>query len=291
MFRDLQLDDRELFRSYFLKKQYPHSQYNFTNLYMWKHMMQTKYAVIGDFLCITGTARDGRPMAMYPVGTGDIAEPVEALLSHFGSGLLFVILDDAMVEELTSILDQPYEVLDRRDSYDYVYKSETLITLSGKKLHAKRNHINKFKSLYSYEYRSITEKLLPQCAALEKLWIERKEDLSERERQFEYEATMRVIDHFEELGCRGGILFVDGNPAAFSIGEMMTEDTALIHIEKANTDYEGSFTFINQQVCEHEFSQAAFINREEDMGLEPLRKAKLSYRPERLNVAKHVVIK
>lgn len=289
MFQELRLEDRALFQQFFSLKQYPHSQYNFTNLFMWHPMMQFAYQVVDGFLCVVAQKDPQHPLVFFPVGEGDLQKPLSFLMEQFGPGMTMVGVSQEMRRALEEAVSFPFTAQDHRSSYDYVYAQTSLDTLAGKKLHGKRNHIRRFQNQYNYSFFPLEEKWLPACRQLELDWIASRQDWTDQEKELECLATMRVIDHFQDLGCRGGILLVEEQPVAFSIGEMITQDTALIHVEKADTFFEGSYPMINQLMCREVFSDATWINREEDMGLESLRKAKLSYYPDHFNEIQKIV--
>lgn len=284
-FKQIELSDKALFDQYLKINQYPHSQFNFTNIYMWGDFINMKYALLDDFLCIGGNCKRLCNYMLYPLGIGDKRAVIEKMIDFYQGNFRFLVLNDEMLNELEQFFPGEFEVFDMRNSYDYVYNSEDLINLTGKKYHSKRNHINKFKQLYQYEYVKLTKETLPLCKEVEEYWIE-KSDMPEEEKAHERAATYKALDNFEYLGAVGGIITVEGEPVAFSLGEMMTDDMALIHLEKAKTEFEGSYTVINNEFVKHEFAGAKWINREEDMGLPSLRKAKTSYRPVFLNEAK-----
>ncbi|MBE7042376.1 MAG: DUF2156 domain-containing protein [Ruminococcaceae bacterium] len=284
----LRLEDGPLIREYLQTKCYAYSQCNFTTMYLWEKMTGAKWQIIEDCLCISMNVR-GCTFASFPVGNGDVHGAIEHLRNEFSGCLFFGMLTNEMLAQMQQWYSNLI-VTDRRDSYDYVYLREKLVTLSGKKLHGKRNHINKFKSLYSYEYHPFSKEFAKECLVLEQNWLNTKADMDDFSRECEYDAVRKSIEDFDALGCKGGVLTVDSKVIAFTIGEMLTPDTALIHMEKADATYQGAYPMINQQFCEHEFQDAVYIDREEDMGLESLRKAKLSYDPEKLIEVQTVVI-
>ena len=164
-------------------------------------------------------------------------------------------------------------------AWDYVYERESLATLSGKKLHGKRNHINKFLSRYpNYEYKPLTTDLIEACIALYDQWTEDK-DVSDAAFSDERKSVLLALNNLEALGLVGGTIFVEDNLIAFTVGERLLPHIQLIHIEKANFEYEGVFPMINQQYILHECEGVVLVNREEDMGIAGIRKAKHSYNP------------
>lgn len=167
-----------------------------------------------------------------------------------------------------------------RDIADYVYESEKLATLAGKKLHAKRNHINKFKATHeNWSYETMSEGNLEECFQMALKWRNENGCEEDEEKNAEMCVTLNALRLFKELELIGGILRINGEIVAFAIGEELSEDTFVVHIEKAFADIQGAYPMINQQFVEHECMKYKYINREEDTGAEGLRKAKLSYRP------------
>lgn len=163
---------------------------------------------------------------------------------------------------------------------DYVYESEKLISLSGKKLHGKRNHINNFIKAYpDYQYERINGENREECIELAQNWRKENGCDSDPEKNEEFCVTLRALKELEDLNLTGGLIRADGRVVAFSIGEKLCNDTFVVHIEKAYADIQGAYPIINQQFVLHEAADYRYINREEDTGAEGLRKAKLSYYP------------
>ena len=171
-----------------------------------------------------------------------------------------------------------YEFTPDRDNYEYIYKSEDLINLSGKKFRQKKNHLNQFRMQYSnYEYLPITEDIIPLCRETAASWVETHHEEGIED---ELVAINLLFDNWDALGLKGGAIKLFGRVEAFSIGEILNDRIALIHIEKANPDIRGLYQAIYNEFIRHEFSEVEFINREEDMGLPGLRQAKESYNPD-----------
>ena len=153
------------------------------------------------------------------------------------------------------------------------------MTLSGKALQSKRNHVNKFEKSYDYTFEPITGENAMECMALERTWLREHGSEADGEDK-EEEVIHRLLTHFEELQLSGGILRVEGKIVAFTIGSPINETTFGVHIEKARRDYDGAFTMINKLFAATIPEQYTYVNREEDLGIEGLRQAKLSYKPE-----------
>ena len=185
----------------------------------------------------------------------------------------FVDLFAAQCPQYTLTLD--------RDTCDYVYLAESLVTLRGKKLHSKRNHINRFRATTAFEYRALHSEDAATCMALYQEWMEHKDPsipgIAGERRALEF-----MLPKLDELQLFAGGIFVDNALVAFSVGEKLHPDVAVVHIEKASHLFPELYAVINQQFAEHAFSDVELINREEDMGIEGMRKAKLSYDPVKL---------
>lgn len=186
--------------------------------------------------------------------------------------------------EMFAQLDQWYPdrfaVEYNRDYADYVYESEKLATLGGKKLHGKRNHINKFKNLYpDWTYEPLNDDNVEECFQMALKWRNQNGCEEDPEKNAEMCVTLNSLRLYKELGLKGGVLKIGERIVAFTVGEPLSPDTFVVHIEKAFPDVEGAYPMINQQFVQHECMDYTYVNREEDTGAEGLRKAKLSYRP------------
>ena len=175
-----------------------------------------------------------------------------------------------------------FDIRYERDYADYVYEADKLAALSGKKYHSKKNHVNKFMSLYpDWSYEPITKDNIEECFQMALRWRELNGCEADEEKHAEICVTLNFLRLFEELQMRGGALRVNGEIVAFTVGEAvgMRQDTLVVHIEKAFSEIQGAYTVINQQFAIHEGKDFQYINREDDVGQEGLRKAKLSYKP------------
>ncbi len=287
VFKEIGLEDKELFDS-FLKNKYENSEANFTNLFLWKDYYNTMYAVADGLLVIMNKSPNGGYHFYYPYGSGDIRGCIAAMRSYVGRLGEPLRITNANREGADLISDMfDNAVINEHISFnDYVYTSRALIDLPGKKLHSKKNHLNKFKKQYcNYVYRSITPEDYPGCVDLARQLILNAEGRENIRYIYEMKSINNAFDNFDYFGLKGGLIEIDGSLAAFSVGEALTDNMALIHIEKADTRYDGIYAAINNEFVRNQWADYEYINREEDMGIEGLRKAKSSYRPH------HMVIK
>lgn len=284
-FSEISINDRDIFDKYLSNERLEASEMNFTNFFMWRGAYNFRYAEVHDHLCIVAVPKEGKPYAMLPIGDGDktkIGLILNELLEYFNSkGWEFTLkrVEESKLAILKAVdtLELIYE--EDRDNSDYLYLSSSLINLKGKKYDGKRNHINKFKKTYSYEYKTVTSKEIDDCGIILEKWCSERSCDEHSDFNCEKIANYEVLKNFDKLNVKGAIVYVDGRPEAFSVGERINDNTAVIHIEKANSTVNGLYTFINQQFCENEWNSMEYINREQDLGIEGLRKAKLSYNP------------
>ncbi len=283
-FKKAELSDKEIIHDYLMKQPSSSCERCFSNVYLWSKKYPVTWAIIEDTLVFKN--EDENHLAFtYPAGAHENikkAIPVMKAYSEergFPFGMYCVTA--GMFEELEGMFPGQFEIEFDRDLADYVYESEKLTYLKGKKLHGKRNHINKFKSLYDgrWSYETLTKENVEDCFQMQFEWRHANEVDDDTEKRFELAVTQNALRLFEELGYKGGLLRVDGTVVAFTMGEELNPDVFCVHFEKALTEIEGAYPMINQQFVEHECAQYKYINREEDTGSEGLRKAKLSYRP------------
>lgn len=164
-----------------------------------------------------------------------------------------------------------------RDGSDYVYEVQALANLSGKRYHKKKNHVNRFLKNYEFIYEPITVENRRECLEMTEKWMAAREpDDSLLE---EKKAIGRAFRYYDKLGFEGGLLRVDGKVMAFTLGERATDDTFVTHFEKALDEIPELYAVMNQQFAKNQLQAYTYVNREEDLGLPGLRKAKTSYHP------------
>lgn len=282
IFKRPELEDRELISSYFAKAPSRSCERTFANVYLWSRHYHVKYAVIEDALIFQDDEED---LAFaYPAGEPQCVKNALEFLSKYSQEHGYPLKLYNVTQENFAQLEEWYpgefQVEYDRDAADYVYESEKLATLAGKKLHSKRNHINKFQTLYpNWSYETLSDENQEECFQMALKWRNQNGCDDDPEKNAEMCVTLNALRLFQELGMVGGVLRVQGEIAAFCIGEPVCEDTFVVHIEKAFSDVEGAYPMINQQFVQHECQEYQYVNREEDTGAEGLRKAKLSYRP------------
>ena len=278
--KDLTLEDKPLCDQLF--NQFPPqiSEFTFTNLFIWRQAYQIKISHLQNFLCLL-SEQEGSSFFFPPIGEGDVIECYQSLLQYLrGKGIppKIVRVPEAVVAQIDWKISGMKAELDRNQS-DYVYLTQDLTELKGRKYHRKRNHIKQFQEKYSYQYIPLTPEWIPQCLQLETEWCDLRQCEASPGLLNESLAIKEAFTHYEELGVKGGALLINGKVEAFTLGDPLNPETAVIHIEKENPAYEGLYPMINQAFLEHQWSGYLYVNREQDLGEEGLRKAKESYFP------------
>ncbi|MDH6344194.1 hypothetical protein M2480_003109 [Parabacteroides sp. PFB2-12] len=283
-FKPITLDDREVITSYTMPANYSNCDFSFANMCSWRFLYDSEFAIVDHFLVIRFKIEDKtRPAYMMPIGDGDLKQvlhKMETDSQELGHPLLLLGITPYARLKLEEVLPGEFHYIPERDYFDYIYLREDLVNLTGKKYQAKRNHINRFKKEYRYEYMPITPELVPECLTLEKKWYKaNRTEEDEEELSYERRSITYALNHFNELELTGGAICHNHQIIAFSFGRPINHNTFGVHIEKADTQYEGVYAVINQEFASHLPEQYMYINREEDLGIEGLRKAKLSYQP------------
>ncbi len=281
-FKEITLEDKNIIEKYTLESQRRNCDLSFANICSWNFLYQTKYAIVNDFLVFRFYL--GEQLAyMMPIGKGDMKSVIELLVEDadaIGAKFYMVGVCTENKDELQIELPNYLSFSMERDYADYVYLRTDLATLKGKKYQSKRNHINKFKAQYpDYEYKELTPQLVSECLKLEEEWCRANNCEEQTALAAERRSMTFALSNMESLGITGGVLHVGGKIVAFTYGCIISNDTWDVCVEKADTTVEGSYTMINFEYANHIDPSFIYINREEDLGLDGLRKAKLSYHP------------
>lgn len=280
-FRAPELSDKLWVKERLSKKDNLTCEYSFSNIFSYTEKMKLLIADVRGFL-VTKCYIEDTIGYCYPVGEGDIKEVlqliIEDMMQEDKACFLFGVGENDKNELEELIPDKFVYELDR-DGSDYIYLSEDLISLSGKKYQPKRNHISFFKKNYNWSYESMSADNVGECYNMNVEWLEKSGSVYSEQLECELRIIRKVFENFEALGCKGAIIRVDGKVVAFAMGEEINDNTFCVHFEKAFSDLRGSYAMINQQFVENELFSYKYIDREDDLGLENLRKAKLSYNP------------
>ena len=261
------------------------ADFNFGNIYIWdKRYKQLACEYEGRML--TKLRYEGKPTFVYPVGNGDLREAMEAL-REFAAYKEYPFAVRGITREhigdIEALYPGKFEYTHDTDCDDYIYDIEKLSTYSGKALHGKKNHCNRFEAENSWSFVSLDRELIPKCMDMLSVWTEDNSQRLDKSISYEHDAIVRSFAAYENLGLEGGVLFANGNIVGFTLGEMTGQDTFDVHFEKAVFDMNGAYPMVCREFCRmlmSRHSELRYINREDDMGLESLRRSKLSYKPE-----------
>ena len=250
------------------------SEQTFTNLYVWRYHRPIRLTEVGDALVLLELRGEEWSVLGPPVGDVDPAELVSALRD---SGITtFGRLTSDVAESLRGA---GLHVTADPDNSDYVYARSDLAELAGRKYHRKKNLVNRCLSAYECEYCEVTPDVLDEVQDMNERWGAARELEPSLGLAEEYWALREAFDHFEDFGLIGGAVRVAGQIEAFSLGEALNQTTAVVHFEKAMTEFQGLYQLMNQWFCKHGLARFEFVNREQDLGIPGLRQAKESYHP------------
>ena len=284
-FQPITPNDKELVTSYILPSGQQDCDLSFANLCSWHFMSESAFAVIDNRLILRFTNEDGQHEYFMPIGDGNLIPIVDKLSEQADAEKEPLILR-GILPGTREILEQYYPTLfeytANRDYFDYIYRRQDLVELKGKNYQPKRNHVNKFKKEYRFDFQPLTPELIPECLLFEAEWC-MKHGCEENENiRNERQALTFALDHYNELPLSGAVIHVEGKIAAFTFGAPISHDTFGIHFEKADISLDGAYSIINQQFAASLPEQYLWLNREEDRGIPGLRPAKTSYHPAKL---------
>lgn len=290
MFKEIELKDKEIFKHYLQGGSNKTDMANFTSLFLWKDWGgHTTWDIINDALVVRKTYKD-ELFHFCPIAPDKetVTDTIKLLIRDAlqeNKPLKFTEINEEQKNFILEACPTCFNLTENRDAADYIYNVSDLINLPGRAYGSKRNHINKFMRTYTdYELREMTETELPLCKEYIQKWAEEHYNHDDPHFQGEFRGTLQALEHFSELDVKGLCLFVDGKMEGFTIGEELNHDTVLIHIEKASAHIDGAYTLLNREFLARCWSEYQFVNREEDMGMPGLRKAKESYHPVKLEM-------
>ena len=292
--KEIKLEDKALFNCYFHKYPPQTSEFTFTNLYMWRNFYGFNFMEWKDHLLLF--SRDifeakkipasGNKKALYffpPIGPN----PAEIIVSLFENlkEVEFHRVPERISEDIrnhSKFSSLSIDILEDRDNWDYVYETEKLRNLPGNQYRQNRRWLNKFLENYDYEFKILTENEVELIKKLQLEWCILRECEDDEGLKEEELAIYDALDNFLALDFQGAIICIDDKCAAYTFGEMLNPETMVIHVEKAHMDYEGAYQAINNLFLKNSFEEVIYVNREQDLGVPGLRRAKESYKPIRM---------
>lgn len=281
-FKRPELEDKELINHFLKEDESRNCEMVFANIYLWSRAVYpVKYAIIEDTICFLSEA-EGNSVT-FPVGKGDKKKVIRILKEEWekrGEEFKMHLIREEQFTVLQEMYGEQVQVEYDRDAADYVYETEKLINLSGKKYHGKKNHINRFMATHEdWQYESITDENVDECIEMAEEWGKLNNCEQDEDKNAELQVTIMGLKMLKELELKGGLIRAEGKVIAFTLGQPICSDTFGVHVEKAFANIQGAYPLINREFLKAEASGYAYVNREEDTGSEGLRKAKLSYHP------------
>ncbi len=276
-FKPIRLGDAEFLKKKLFSPARFSCETNIVNLLVWQKMYDNMYAIDGDMLFIKSGGVEKETYRL-PFGK-NIEKGMQILQKH--TGMKYPPLWVQQGERFTDFnfqFGENYELIPERDAFDYIYLQEDLANLSGKKYHSKRNHISAFSKQYDWQFKSITKENISDVLKCAEEWYSQNSDRFDKYMQCEKEGIKLILENMDLLEVRGGAIYIGGKVVAFTLGSPINREVFDIHIEKALSQYATAYTVINNEFAKM-LTDYKYINREDDLGLEGLRKAKLSYKP------------
>lgn len=276
-FKEIELKDFDIYNEFIKDNNLFSCENPFVNLLVWQRAYGNMMALKdGNLFLKSGIGED--TMFRLPLGK-DTEKGIEEIFEFCKPQKpSFWICEDEINNGIPEIIKKNYNFNENRNDFDYIYLREDLAQLSGKKYHSKRNHISAFSKKYNWRYEKITKDNIKDILICADKWYHERE--SDEYLLYEEEGIELILSNMEKLGVIGGAIYVEDIVVAFTLGTALNQDVFVTHIEKALSDYAESYTLINREFAKNELSQFKYINREDDMGIEGVRKAKLSYKPE-----------
>lgn len=285
-FKDIETDDIEIMTPFYMMRKNRTCDSVFLESFIWKDFYKVRYAIWEGKAILWLMEYGGNVFSAMPLcREEDLPDAFKALETYFNEELgypLVINLADEYAVQYLNLPESEYYVEEQVDSKDYLYDGNAMRTLAGKKLHKKKNHVNAFMRDYGNraEYRALCCSDSHTVWEFLDKWREKKGDEVEEHLDYEVRGIHDILKNCSSLNIRMGGVFIDGQMEAFTMGSYNPiENMAVIHIEKANPDIRGLYQYINQQFLLAEFPDVDWVNREDDMGLEGLRAAKMSYNP------------
>jgi len=271
--RPIDLKDKPRLDGIFREMQPRVSEFTFANLYLFRVVHAYHLTFVGDALVVLGRGYDGADYFLPPL-CGDVAAALRRLL---GEGLTLYGADEDFVERY--LRDAEVNIEEDRDSFDYLHLREELATLPGQRYHKKKNRVNYFAARNRYTVEFYEARHLDGCLAVLDEWLRVRAEIPSRSMLGEVEGTAEALKLAQELELSGIVVLVEGEVKGFCLGEPLNAETALCHFEKGDLFLEGIYQLLNREFCRLLFTDLTYVNREQDLGEESLRSAKLSYHP------------
>ncbi|MBP7216857.1 MAG: DUF2156 domain-containing protein [Candidatus Omnitrophica bacterium] len=253
------------------------SELTFTNLYAWRQAYQFSLSSLHEAIIIAAIV-NGRRQFLCPFGSSDVKAVIVKIMTD--SDGMFIRLPEEVKKMFE--FDDRFAIAEDRNNADYVYRTADLIALSGSRFDGKRNLIKKFKSQHTYSYVNINAMNIERCFAFEQEWCSVKDCDAVKSLSDERNAIREMVRHFSDFGLLGAAISIEDRICALALAEALNQETLVMHVLKADPSLAGLYQTMMQEFLAREASKFLYVNLEQDLGVEGLRKAKLSYHPLKL---------
>ncbi len=276
-FKKIELDDKEKLEVFFKNAQELTCEIAFINLLIWQPLYNNYYCIEDDTLYLKTCSNNNES---YSVPFGNVAKGLEKIIKSENNFPNIWAQEGERFQTFKRLYGEYYDFHEIPSEFDYIYNSSDLINLSGKKYHSKRNHISSFSKRFNWHYEDITSDNIEKVRECARIWYRQHNDATDVGLTSEMHGIDFMLKNMDTLDVTGGAIIVDSKVVAFTLGSPINNNIYDIHIEKAILGYETAYTVINREFASHNLNDYRYINRENDLGIDGLRKSKLSYKPE-----------
>ncbi|MFX1566975.1 MAG: DUF2156 domain-containing protein [Promethearchaeota archaeon] len=301
--KPIEITHKALFDEFFQKYPPEISEFTFTNLFMWRNYYNFLFMEFKDHLILFSYDYLKNRRKPINVGTKDylyffppIGPSPDKIIIEIFENLRNVEVHrvpENICQKLMENQNFPklnLDCLEDRNNWDYIYNRDEILNLAGNKYRQNRRWLQKFLNTYDFDFQLLTEDLIEKCKELQLEWCIMRACTEDESLDAEQDAIYEALNNFKTLGFSGGLICVDDKCAAYTFGEILNNNTLVIHIEKAHMEYEGSYQAINNFFLKNCCIDVIFVNREQDLGIEGLRRAKESYKPIKM-IKKSIIYK
>jgi len=282
-FKPIEMADREALEDYFREHPPLVSEFTFTNLFGWRKVHNYQISKYKDGFLILKESK-AKFSFLQPLVTENPTEAIEACFEYLKEKTGFPVIERVGEDFIAAGAwdNSPFIISEDRDNFDYLYDTKELTELTGEKFHDKKNLLNQFLKKYQYRYQNLTPELVPECLKFKHEWCKDRDCDKIENLSHERYAVLEMLNNFPSLSIKGGIIRIAEKVVALTLGERLNKDTLVIHAEKAKNKIIGLYQAINWEFLKNRAHNFCFVNREQDLGVEGLRRAKMSYNPVRL---------
>ncbi len=277
-FKKIEIDDIDILKPFLTQADELTCELSFVNLLLWQPLYNNCYCIEDGILYLKSYDDN---IVTYSLPFGNMKTGFEKIVAHTGNPYPDIWAQAGKrFDEFKHLYGKYYDIYESRNEFDYIYNSQDLITLSGKKYHSKRNHISSFSKQFDWRYEDINDSNLSLVKKCAEIWYNQSADRMDEELKNEMHGVSLMLDNMKRLDIKGGAIIIDKKVVAFTLGSPINQNIYNIHIEKALEGFGAAYTVINREFAARNLDNYKYINREDDLGIEGLRKSKLSYKPQ-----------